>query len=75
MCISSQSNILSQNKPKEPFLYLFIASVDKFRGSFNSIDDSYIQACAPDEAKELNVKVFNLISSVNETKCLVLVRV
>ena len=66
MCISNQSNISNQNKPKEHFLYLFVVNVNKFGGSFNTVDDPYTQGRAPDKAKEMNVKVFNLILSVNK---------
>ena len=37
----------------------------------NTIDDSYIQTCAAGKAKNLNLIVLNLISSVNKTNCLV----
>lgn len=45
-------------------------SVNWSGGSCNSIDDSYarICACAPNEVKNTNLKVFNLISKVNETR-------
>ena len=48
-----------------------MVSANKFHGSFNTIDDSYTQACAADKAKNLNLIVLNLISSVNKTNCLV----
>ena len=52
---------------KEPFLYLFVVSVNTFGASFSSIDHPYNQAWAIDKAKNMNINVFNLISSVNET--------
>ena len=48
-----------------------MVSANKFHGSFNTIDDSYTQACAADKAKNLNLIVLNLISTVNKTNCLV----
>lgn len=50
-----------------------MVSVNKFHESFNTVDDSYTQACAytQDKAKNLNLIVLNLISSVKKTNCLV----
>ena len=48
-----------------------MVTVNKLHCSFNTIDDSYTQACAADKAKNLNLIVVNLISSVNKTNCLV----
>ena len=45
---------------KEPLYYPFSVSVDKCGGSY-TIDDPYARICVPDEAKNRNVKVFNLI--------------
>ena len=36
-------------------------------GSCNTINDPCTQVCVPIEVKNMNVKVFNLISAVNET--------
>ena len=37
-------------------------------GSYNNIKDPYAKTCVPDVIKNLNIKVFNLMSRVNETK-------
>ena len=37
-------------------------------GSYNNIKDPYAKMCVPDVIKNLNIKVFNLMSRVNETK-------
>ena len=50
---------------------MFMVTVNKLHCSFNTIDDSYTQACAADKAKNLNLIVVNLISSFNKTNCLV----
>ena len=34
----------------------------------NNINDSYTKICVPDVVKNLNVKVFNLMSRTNETR-------
>ena len=55
---------------KEPLFYGFTVSVDKCRGS-NTIDDPYAQICVLDKVRKMNLKVFNVMSGVNETKFLV----
>ena len=46
-------------------------SINKWGGSYNTIDDLNAGVCVPNKAKKMNVKVFNLMSRVNETKSLV----
>ena len=52
----------------EPVFYPFSIKTSKCGGSCNNINDPYEKMCVPDVAKNLNVKVFNLISRTNETK-------
>ena len=40
----------------------------KCSGSCNNINDPYAKMCVPDVIKNLNVKVFNLMSRTNETR-------
>ena len=40
--------------------------------SCHTIDDPYARVCVPNKVKNMNEKVFNLISGVNEIKFLVL---
>ena len=40
----------------------------KCSGSCNNINNPYAKLCVPDVVKNLNVKVFNLISWTNETR-------
>ena len=40
-------------------------------GTCNTIDDRYARACVPNKVKNMNAKVFNLMSGVNETRFLV----
>ena len=40
----------------------------KCSGSCNNINNPYAKLCIPDIVKKINVKVFNLISRINETK-------
>ena len=40
----------------------------KFSGNCNNINNPYAKLCVSDVAKNLNVKVFNLISRTNERR-------
>ena len=52
----------------EPVFYPFSIKTSKCRGSCNNINDPYAKICVPDVIKDLNVKVFNLMSRTNETR-------
>ena len=52
----------------EPALYPFSIKTSKCSGSCNNINDPYAKMCIPDVIKNLNVKVFNLMSRTNETR-------
>ena len=52
----------------EPVFYPFSIKASKFSGSCNNINDPYVKICVPDVVKDLNVKVFNLMSRTNETR-------
>ena len=43
-------------------------SVNKCSGSCNNINDPYAKFCVSDVVKNMNVKVFNLVSRNNETR-------
>ena len=57
-------NINSNN----PIFYPFIIKINKCSGNCNNIDNAYAKICVPDVIKDLNVKVFNLMSITNETR-------
>ena len=57
-------NINSNN----PIFYPFSIKISKCSGNCNNINDPYAKICVPDIIKNLNVKVFNLMSRINETK-------
>ena len=46
----------------------FSIKTSKCSGSCNNINDPYAKICVPDVIKDLNVKVFNLMSRTNETR-------
>ena len=52
----------------EPVFYPYIIKVNKCSGSCSNINDPYAKLCVPDIIKNINVKVFNLISRINETR-------
>ena len=48
--------------------YPFSIKTNKCSGNCNNINDPYARICVPDVIKDLNVKVFNLMSRTNETR-------
>ena len=70
-CISI-NNQESKARPKiiivnsnEPVFYPYSIKVNKCSGSCSNINDPYAKLCVPDI---INVKVFNLMSKINETR-------
>ena len=52
----------------EPVFFTFSFKTSKCSGSCNNISYPYGKICVPNVIKNLNVKVFNLISRTNETR-------
>ena len=52
----------------EPVFYPYSINVNKYSGSCSNINDPYAKLCIPDMVKNINVKVFNLMSRINETR-------
>ena len=52
----------------EPSFYPFSVQKNKCSGSCNNINDSYANFCVLDVVRNINVKVFNLMSRTNETR-------
>ena len=52
----------------EPVFYPFSIKTSKCSSSCNNINDPYPKKCVPDDIKDLNVKVFNLMSRANEKR-------
>ena len=52
----------------EPVFFPFSIETEKCSGSCNNISCPYAKICVPDVVKNLNVKVFNLMSRTNETR-------
>ena len=52
----------------EPSFYPYSVKINKCSGGCNNINDPYAKLCVPDVVKNINVKVFNLVSRTNETR-------
>ena len=52
----------------EPVFFPFSIETSKCSGSCNNINYLYAKICVPDVVKNLNVKVFNLMSRTNEIR-------
>ena len=57
-------NVNSNN----PIFYPFSIKINKCSGNFNNVNNPYVKICVPDIMKNLNDKVFNLMSRTNETR-------
>ena len=73
-CIS-MSNQECKTRPQivnvngdEPVLFVFSIETSKCSGSCNNIHYPYAKICVPDVVKNLNVRVFNLMSRINEIR-------
>ena len=51
-----------------PVFYPFSIKVNKYSGNCNNINDPCARLCVPDVVKNINLKVFNLVSWSNQTK-------
>ena len=52
----------------EPVFYPSSIKTSKCSGSWNNVNDPCAKICVPDAVKDLNVKVFNLMSRTNEPR-------
>ena len=62
-----RTEIINVNS-NEPIFYLFSIKTSKCSSICNNINDPYAKICVPNIIKDLNVKVFNLLSRTNETR-------
>ena len=63
----TRPKIINVNSNK-PLFYPYNIRVNKCSISCNSINDPYTKLCVPDIVKNINVKLFNLMSRTNETR-------
>ena len=59
--------IVNINRDKAVF-FPFSIKRSKCSSSCNNINDPYARLCVPDVPKNINIKVFNLMSRTNETR-------
>ena len=50
----------------EPLFFPYNVKIRKFSGSCNNINDPYAKFCVRDVVRNINVKVFDLISRTSE---------
>ena len=62
-----RSEIVNVNS-NEPLFYPYSIRINKCKGSCNNINNPYAKLCVFDVVKNINVKVFNLMSRTNETR-------
>ena len=53
----------------DPVFFLFSIKTSKCSDSCNNINNPCTILCVSDGVKNLNLKVFNLVSGINETRC------
>ena len=63
----SRTKIININN-NEPVFYPFSIKVNKCNGTCNNINDPYAKLCVTDVVKNINVKIFNLMSFSNQTR-------
>ena len=61
---TTRTKIISTNNNEA----VFSPKVNKCNGSCNNINDLYAKLCVPDVVKNINVKMFSLISLSHQTK-------
>ena len=62
-----RSEIINVNT-NDPMFDLYSIKIKKCKGSCNTINHKHAKLCVPDVLKNINVKVFNLMSRTNETR-------
>ena len=51
--------------------YLIIVNLDESNGSFNVVNNIFTKTCVSSKTKDVNVKVFKIITRINEAKALI----
>ena len=51
----------------EPIFYPYSININRCKGSCNTINDTYAKICVPDQIKDTNAKVVNLMLRTNDT--------
>ena len=56
--------------PSEFHYHRFIISIDRCNESCNTAEDPFCRMCISDKLEDVNLKVFNMIKTINESKTL-----
>ena len=60
---------LHSNEYSQEFHYYpFSVKLERCAGSSNAVNDLSNKACVPNKTEDLNLSVFNMITSINESK-------
>ena len=62
-----RTEIINLNN-NEPIFYPYSITINRCKGSCNTINDPYAKICVPNQIKNANVKVFYLMSRTNQTR-------
>ena len=57
-----------QTNLDEPVFYPLSIKINKCGGDCNNINDPMTKLCVSDVVKNMNIKVFNLLARINETR-------
>ena len=57
-----------QTNPDEPVFHPLSIKINKFGGDCNNINHPIAKLCVPDVVRNINIKVFNLLARINETR-------
>ena len=60
-----------QANANEPLFYPLSIKINKWGGDCNTINDPMAKLCVPGIDKDMNIKVFNMLSRINETRKIV----
>ena len=64
----ARPEIVNVNSDEPVCFFPFSIKTSKCSGSCNNINDPYAKLCITDVVKNINLKVFNLMSRANETR-------
>ena len=63
-------NLHSNKYSQELHYYPFAVELDRCIGSCNTLNDLSNKACVPNKREDLNLRVFNMITGINESRTL-----
>ena len=70
-CVSQPTIKLHPNEYSQEFHYYpFEVKLDRCVGSCNTLNDLSNKVCVPNKTEDLKLRVFNIITEINESKTL-----